>query len=698
MYRVNQLAPTLAKGKWGFDPAVGTIVTEFASGHGFTTSGADASSNVNDTAAGLAIYGSQCATVVSAGTGASAILQNTSIASTDTTNLQILVALKIDDITHLSSLYFSLGNGGFTNEYHIPFADNGAVASGQWVVVSLSMADAATQGSPTRTGITALRVYHKDDNTGNKVTVHWGGIYFMPNAANQPGTPYPKGVASICFDDSYASQWTLAKPLLDQSGLRASAYTIKDYIGTTGFMTLPQIQSLQDQSGWEVGAHSYLGANHTTADTGLTAEQLVWDKSAEKEWLLNNGLDGQGYAYPKGLTNTSVVSTIRRYYRYARTTAAFTETYPAGDPYRLKSVSGISTYSGGNTPLSISQAAGKIDASVTNASWLILTFHRIIPTITSVTVAGTTATVTFSANHPFFSGQSVTFAGFTPSGLNVTANITCGTQYTTNTLTYTVAGGTTNATVMGTALSATTDIDYTSFAAIIAKLVSTGIAVRTVGDVMSGQGVLPPSGGSGAVVGSVVPSDNGAQAAGSSLQAARADHVHGAYTMNPIDHGMTAWTYDPVIATTGTAPTLAGTAQVAKMYIGKATTISNIYTYITGSGGTGLSNSYVAIYQGGNLLVQSADQSTSWQSSSTKTIAVTPTAVTAGYIYIVFWVGAATTLPTFARAGANSVNNINLAAASARYGTANTGLTTTAPGTLGTISGSSQGAWWWAVS
>jgi hypothetical protein len=36
--------------------------------------------------------------------------------------------------------------------------------------------------------------------------------------------------------------------------------------------------------------------------------------------------------------------------------------------------------------------------------------------------------------------------------------------------------------------------------------------------------------------------------------------------------------------------------------------------------------------------------------------------------------------------------------ANSRYGTANSGLTATAPGTLGAISPSGVGAWWFALS
>lgn len=726
MYKLNQLSPTLRKGKWPFDPAVGTIITEFQAGHGFTTSGADGTSNVNDSTTGLPIFGSQCATVVSAGAGASAILQNTSIASIDTTTKQVMVILKVDDITHLSSLNFSMGNGGFTNEYHIAFANQGIVTSGQWVCVTLAIQDASTLGSPTRTGITAIRVYHKDDNTGNKVTIHWGGVYFMPNAANQPGTPYPNGVASICFDDSFATTWDVAKPLLDAAGYRASEYVIKDQVGGVARLTIPQLQSMQDQSGWEINSHAYTDANHATRDTGLTSQQLLWDKSSEKEWLYSNGLDGQGYAYPGGVMNQSVVNTVRKYSRYARGTQGLTETYPAGDPYRLKSFSTITPYSGGYAPSNIyTSTTGKIDQAVTNASWLILTFHNIIPAITSVTVSGTTATVTFAQNHPFNTGASLTFAGFTPAGLNKTAAITCGAQYTTNTLTYQVTGGTGNGTVMGTALGSTTDCDFTSFQTIINKLVSSGIPVMPIGEVINGQNlplnnapVTSVAGRTGAitlaesditsltsdlaakaVVGSVVPSAPSSTAAstGVATTAARSDHVHpfnnGAL---PTDLGLHGWNMPIWYCGSSTIPAVAGTLQVVKVPVPVADTITDIMMAVASAASSDIANGWVALYDSSkNFLAQSSDQSVPWKTQGIKAATLSsPQPVSAGYVYFAFWIGSATTLPGFARSSqGSSLNNMLLSAANSFFATADTGKTTTAPASLGAFTAINT-TWW----
>lgn len=484
-YRIPELPATLRTGRWAFDRTQGSIVTEFQSGHGYATSGADASSNVNDTS--QFVLGSQCATVVSAGAGASAQLRNTSVTSTDATHSQIVLILKCDDTTHLSSINVTVASdSGFSNNYNIQFSSHVLTASGAWITVSLSLGDAAVTGSPVRSAITAVRVFHRDDNTGSKVTVHYQGIWLMPNAANQTGAPFPSGVASITFDDGYETQWVTAKPYLDPQGMRATAYIIKDVVGASGRLTLAQVQALQDQSGWEVNAHAYTDADHSASLTGITAAQLLWDISSQKEWLLANGLNGQGFAYPHGAANPSVVAAVRKFARYSRGTQNLTEVYPPADPYRLKAFSSISEFSGGTSPASISQSSGKIDEAVTEGAWIILTFHNIIPAVVSATMSGNVATIVFAAALPtsWTATTPVTLAGFSPSGLN--GNFTIASVVSATTITVNIGSNPGNGTIMGTATTATTDCSYPGFTAIIDKLVSSGIRVLPLAEAFTG--------------------------------------------------------------------------------------------------------------------------------------------------------------------------------------------------------------------
>jgi len=162
-------------------------------------------------------------------------------------------------------------------------------------------------------------------------------------------------------------------------------------------------------------------------------------------------------------------------------------------------------------------------------------------------------------------------------------------------------------------------------------------------------------------------------------------------SMFPSDHTLKTWSYDPIAAVNNSLPTV-GTAYVVKVKIPVSTTLSNLY-YTVGTAGNTVSNAYIALYQSGTLLAQSADIGSTLASTGNKTATITPTSVAAGYAQIVFWVGAATTAPALARGASSAGMNIGLTSTGLRYSTADTGLTTTGPSSLGSQTTSNIAFW-----
>lgn len=72
-----------------------------------------------------------------------------------------------------------------------------------------------------------------------------------------------------------------------------------------------------------------------------------------------------------------------------------------------------------------------------------------IGVVSSITVSGTTATLTTAAAHGQTAGKVLTLSGFSPSAFNASFLVTAAP--TTTTLTFAIASGTANATVIGTA-------------------------------------------------------------------------------------------------------------------------------------------------------------------------------------------------------------------------------------------------------
>ena len=165
--------------------------------------------------------------------------------------------------------------------------------------------------------------------------------------------------------------------------------------------------------------------------------------------------------------------------------------------------------------------------------------------------------------------------------------------------------------------------------------------------------------------------------------------------IHPSDHNLLAWNYDPIICTNTILLPTAGLMMTFRIFIPYAMTISNIWLSLA-TKSTTATNSYVALYQGNNLLAQSADQSTAWNAASgIQTISITPQSVTAGSVEIAIWCGSWATAPTFHRAAGQSglLTNVGLSAANSRCASADGSITTTAPTHMGTHTVVTYGIW-----
>lgn len=160
----------------------------------------------------------------------------------------------------------------------------------------------------------------------------------------------------------------------------------------------------------------------------------------------------------------------------------------------------------------------------------------------------------------------------------------------------------------------------------------------------------------------------------------------------PADAGLLAWSFDSTHIQSASALSSGGVLFLQKMYLQNPAPITNVVLEIS-TGGTTLTSAGVAVYQNGQLLGQSADQATSFQSAAVKTIPLTggPYAAQKGAIYVAVWANGAA-LPQLRR-GANLGVVNGILGSAYRYGFSGSGITTTAPGTLGAISATSLSFW-----
>lgn len=165
----------------------------------------------------------------------------------------------------------------------------------------------------------------------------------------------------------------------------------------------------------------------------------------------------------------------------------------------------------------------------------------------------------------------------------------------------------------------------------------------------------------------------------------------------PADHGMASWSFDPSGAVSSVLLPTAGTLYAVKLKLAGSSLITSIIMMTSAAGGTLTAGQNFAMLfdETGSRVGLTADLTAAWAAGpGVKDMPLTaPVQVNGPFCTVGFYANG-TTLPTFrVSAGFALVGNVNLAAASSRYGAANTGLTTSPPGTLGTITANTF-PWW----
>lgn len=168
-----------------------------------------------------------------------------------------------------------------------------------------------------------------------------------------------------------------------------------------------------------------------------------------------------------------------------------------------------------------------------------------------------------------------------------------------------------------------------------------------------------------------------------------------ANTPLPEDQNLIGWTFDPA-AGQSSNPLPIGAVQLLKVILRHPATITNIHARVSGTAGVGVSNAWAGLYDsGGTLRGQTADQSTSWQSTGLKTMPMTTSySAATGTYFLALLVGAATTAPNFIRGGNVDVHNAGLSAGNYRSGLFDSSLTAL-PASIAMASMTSGALLWW---
>lgn len=391
-----------------------SIVTSFQTSHGWSATGGNiASSNLNDTTD--FVRGTQSAKFTTNGAGGAsgsagqANLQKLGMTSFDLTGKMIRLLVKVENGANINELNLFVGTSSLGSNFKWKLwattASSKTAIDGEWCILTagwgnVNTATGYTIGSTgipsTTTGFTDIRVQVIDNNVSG-ATLHVQAVEIVDDTT----TTFPNGVVSITFDDSYQSVYDYARPKMDALGFRGTQYTIAEYIGSSGnFLTMPELRSLQNNSGWEIAGHAYTSNVHDNRLPTYTAAQVDDEMRNLRAWLVTNGFDGDTYAYPGGrfeytTDGVSVEQIVSRYFSAGRTilysvgtsTNVVGETFPVAMRYRMRGLSSISSLSTGQpNPTTMTSAGGALDRVANGGGWLNLCFHRIVtgsPTATT---------------------------------------------------------------------------------------------------------------------------------------------------------------------------------------------------------------------------------------------------------------------------------------------------------------------------
>ncbi len=339
-----------------------TVIEVFDSGHGWTKQ-SGAGTQADDTTD--YIVGSQSLKLTTDADGAAVFTRSGVISpAVDLSGDQLILRFKIDDVSVPIEFWFYASSDSFSSAFYTwKISDSGLTnwaVDGEWFVATLNFSDATVSGSPNRAAIDKLQWRIKDDSaTALNANINYIGSFPEPSA----------GVLTFAFDDGWGSQFDEAKKKLSTYGFPAIDYPISSLIGTSGYMTVANLQELQNIHGWDIGIHHE--TNLTTVGLA-TAEALI---KKEKQWHVDNGLTrgSDHFAIPNGAFDADLLALFRRYFRTTRTIGLTAETFPPADWGRLRVVNVINS-------TSTASIATAVDNARTNKYWLILLFHKIVET------------------------------------------------------------------------------------------------------------------------------------------------------------------------------------------------------------------------------------------------------------------------------------------------------------------------------
>jgi peptidoglycan/xylan/chitin deacetylase (PgdA/CDA1 family) len=196
-------------------------------------------------------------------------------------------------------------------------------------------------------------------------------LLLIPSLLHAQTTDPREAKISLTFDDGFKSTYTLALPILNARGIKAVEFPTTKFIddGITGdgfpAMTWQQVQSLQNDYGWEIGSHTVTHPELPTVSLTTIKNELTNSKAT----LQSKGLNVTSLATPYGAYDNNVLREALKIYNLQR---GFWDRDDANTyPYNRDVVMVQSEEKG----VTVAQVKTWIDQAISQKKWLVLVFH-----------------------------------------------------------------------------------------------------------------------------------------------------------------------------------------------------------------------------------------------------------------------------------------------------------------------------------
>lgn len=256
--------------------AAGTVYEAFSSLSGFTNGGTSGGSEATelDTTPGHFQVGTSGIRLVTAG-GASSNRTITKTIATTFTDSMRSIDVWVPDETKINGFTIYLSeDSGFTN-YH-SYAVNSTVLHKGMNRIGLRRSGWSETGSPSWAN-QKVRVRYRVDAATNQI----GDITFSNFVIGR----YSRPKLIFRFDDNRATQYTVAYPILDAAGFKASVFVISSQVNVSTYMTEAQMDELHNVKGWDMCLHTH---SHTDLAT-LTKAQQIKEFKENQKYLISRG-------------------------------------------------------------------------------------------------------------------------------------------------------------------------------------------------------------------------------------------------------------------------------------------------------------------------------------------------------------------------------------------------------------------------